>query len=54
MGFPGSTSATDPTCQCRRHNRCSFDFWVGKISWRRKWQPILVFSCLENPMDRGA
>ena len=20
-----------------------FDPWVGKIPWRRKWQPILVF-----------
>ena len=30
-----------------------FDPWVGKIPWRRKWQP-LHYSCLENPMDRGA
>ena len=28
------------TCQCRR---CGFDFWVGKIPWRRKWQPTPVF-----------
>ena len=27
--------------------------WVRKISWRREWQP-LQYSCLENPMDRGA
>ena len=26
--------------QCRRHR---FDPWVGKIPWRRKWQPIPVF-----------
>ena len=26
--------------------------WVGKIPWRRKWQPTPVF--LENPMERGA
>ena len=26
--------------QCRRHG---FDPWVGKIPWRRKWQPTLVF-----------
>ena len=33
----------------------TFDPWVGKVSWRRKWQPTPVgFSCLENPMDRGA
>ena len=26
---------------------------VGKTPWRRKWQP-LQYSCLGNPMDRGA
>ena len=26
--------------QCRR---CGFSPWVGKISWRRAWQPTLVF-----------
>ena len=30
-----------------------FDSWVGKIPWRRKWQPTPVF-LLENPKDRGA
>ena len=30
-----------------------FDPWVGKIPWRRNWPP-LQYSCLENPMDRGA
>ena len=24
----------EPSCQCR------FDPWVGKIPWRRTWQPI--------------
>ena len=23
--------------------RCEFDAWVGKVPWRRKWQPIPVF-----------
>ena len=32
-----------PTCQCRRHKRHVFDPWVGKNSWRRKWQPTPVF-----------
>ena len=27
--------------------------WVGKFSWRRKWQPTPVL-CLENSMDKGA
>jgi len=26
--------------QCRRHR---FDPWVGKIHWRRSWQPTPVF-----------
>ena len=43
-------SGKESTCQCRRHG---FDPWVGKIPWRRKWQP-LQYTCLENPMDRGA
>ena len=33
--------------------RCRFDPWVGKILWRREWQP-LQYSCLDNPTDRGA
>ena len=27
----------------RRHKRCRFDPWVGKIPWRRAGQPIPVF-----------
>ena len=30
----------ESACQCRR---CGFDSWVGKISWRREWQPTPVF-----------
>ena len=29
-------------CQCRRCKSCRFSHWVGKIPWRRKWQPTLV------------
>ena len=29
--------------QCRRHGRWRYDPWVGKIPWRRKWQPTPVF-----------
>ena len=39
--------------QCRRHKRCRFDPWVGKIPWRREWQPTPVFLGIilwtENP-----
>ena len=29
------------------------DYRVGKIPWRRKWQPF-HYSCLGNPTDKGA
>ena len=38
--------------QCRRCKRLGFDPWVGKILWRRKWQPTPVFFpvfCTEEP-----
>ena len=41
--FPGGTCGKEPTCQCRRHKRHEFDPWVGKIPWRRAWQPTPVF-----------
>ena len=41
--FPGGASGKEPTCQCRRQKRCRFNSWVGKIPWRRKWQPTPVF-----------
>ena len=37
-------------CQRRRHR---FDLWLGKISWRRNWQPAPVFLPGKNLMDRG-
>ena len=39
-GFPGD-SCKEPTCQCRRLKRSNL--WVGKIPWRRAWQPTPVF-----------
>ena len=33
-------SDKESTHQCRRHR---FDSWVGKIPWRKKWQPTPVF-----------
>ena len=41
--FPGGTSGKKPTCQCRRDKRRGFHPWVGNITWRRAWQPTLVF-----------
>ena len=33
-------SGKEPACQCRRRG---LDSLVGKIPWRRKWQPAPVF-----------
>ena len=51
LSFPGSSVVTNSPANAgyRRHR---FDLRVGKIPWRRKWQPIPVF-CLGNPVDRG-
>ena len=40
-GFTAGESVVEESaCQCRR---CRFDPWVGKIPWRREWQPTPVF-----------
>ena len=43
VGFPRWLSGKESACQCRRRE---FDPWVGKIPWRRVWQPTPVFSSL--------
>ena len=43
LGFPGGTCGKESTCQCRRCQKLGFNPWVGKIPWRRKWQPTPVF-----------
>ena len=35
--------AEEPACPCRRGKRRGLNPWVGKIPWRRKWQPTPVF-----------
>ena len=39
----------EPACQCRRHKRCGFNPWVGKMSWRKARQPTPVFLPGESP-----
>ena len=53
LGLPGGASGNGHACQCRRGMRNRFDPWVGKIPWKRACD-ALQYSCLENPMDRGA
>ena len=47
-GFPAGSSGqtnkqTQPACQCRGYKKHRFDPWVGKIPWRRAWEPTPVF-----------
>ena len=35
-GFPVGASGKELSSQCRRHKRCEFDPWLGKIPWRRQ------------------
>ena len=50
---PDGASGKEPTCQCRRHKRCVFNPWVGKIPWRRKWQPTPVYVLGESHGQRS-
>ena len=49
MVIPGCTSGKEPTCQCRKYKRLGFYPWVGKLPWRRAWQPTSVFLPGESP-----
>ena len=40
LGLPWWLNGKESACQCRRHG---FNPWVGKIPWKRKWQPTWVF-----------
>ena len=51
LGFPGGSDGTKICLQCTRPG---FDPWVGKIPWKRKWQPTPVFLPGEFHGQRGA
>ena len=40
LWLPRWLSGKELACQCRRHR---FDPWIGKIPWRREWQPTPAF-----------
>ena len=52
VSFPNGTSGQEPTCQRKR-----YETWIQSLSredpWRGNGNP-LQYSCLENPVDRGA
>ena len=39
FGLSGGSVIKNPPANVRD---IEFDLWVGKIPWKRKWQPILV------------
>ena len=47
--FPGGTVLKEFACQCRKHKRCRSNPWTWEGNGNLLW-----YSCLGNPMDRGA
>ena len=41
------------SCQCRRHRKCSFNPWVRKSPWSRKWETALLFLPGKSRGQRG-
>ena len=52
-GFPGGTSGKEPTSQCRRRKRRRFDPELERFPGGENGNPF-QYSCLKNPVDRGA
>ena len=46
---PGYTGYTSLVAQTVKNLPAMWEAWVGKIPWRRAWQPILVFLPGESP-----
>ena len=41
--FPTGSAGKEPSCQHRWCKKRKFNPWVGKIPWRKKWQPTPIF-----------
>ena len=54
MGLPHGSTVKDSAASSAGDTEDSslIPGW-GRSPWRRKWQP-LQYSCLKNPLDRGA
>ena len=50
MGFPPSSVGKESACNA---GDLGFKSWVGKIPWRRKWQPTPVFLSGESYGQRS-
>ena len=53
LGFPGGTSGKESACQCRRPRVPGSISGSGRSPGGRHGNP-LQYSCLENPVNRGA
>ena len=53
LDFPGAASGKELACQCRRCKGCDWIPGPGRSPGGAQGNP-LQYSCLENPMDRGA
>ena len=53
MGQQDGASGKEPPGQGRRHKRHGIHPWVGKIPWRRAWQPTPVFLPGESHVQRS-
>ena len=51
--FPGGASGKEPVCQCRKHKDVGLIPRLGRSPGGGHSNPF-QYSCLENPMDRGA
>ena len=49
QGLPCALAGKESACSARP----GFDLWVGKIPWRRKWQPTPVFLLEESHGQRS-
>ena len=54
MGFPSGGSGKEPACLSRRHKRCGLIPGSGRSPEGGGLVNLLQYSCLENPVDRGA
>ena len=43
LGFPGGSVVKNLSANAGKSQRHRLDPWVGKMPWRRKWQPTPVF-----------
>ena len=46
--LPRWCSGKESPCQCRRHRRCRFNPWVGKISWRTNGNTLVFLPGKSN------